>query len=51
MKKRRVKSKACKSVLQLMGKDYSYQKALKKTLACDRRLSKEKLEKELDYYI
>lgn len=34
-----------------MDKDYTYPKALKKVLKEDKRLSKEKLEKELDRYI
>lgn len=46
-----MKSKACKKVLQLMDKDYSYQKALKKTLSEDKRLSKKNLERELNKYI
>ena len=45
------KSKAASKVLQLMDKDYSYQQALKKVLKEDKRLSKKKLEKELDTYI
>ena len=45
------KSKACSSVLKLMDKDMSYQKALKKVLSSDKRLSKQKLEKELEKYI
>lgn len=51
MKKRRKKSNACSKVLQLMDNDFSYQKALKTVLKADKRLSKEKLEKELDIYI
>jgi len=50
-KKRRKKSKACSKVLQLMDQDYSYQKALNKTLREDKRLSRKKLENELDHYI
>ena len=38
-------------VLQLMDKDLSYEKALKKVLNEDKRLSKKKLEKELDTFI
>ena len=45
------KSKACSKVLKLMDKDYSYQKALKEVLKNDKRLSKKKLEKELNTYI
>lgn len=45
------KSKGCKKVLQLMDKDFSYQEALKKVLTDDKRLSKKKLEKELNEYI
>ena len=45
------KSKACSKVLQLMDKDYSYSEALKKVISEDKRLSKKKLEKELDTYI
>lgn len=47
------KSKACSKVLQLMDseEDYSYGKALKKVLSEDKRLSKTKLEKELNAYI
>lgn len=45
------KSKSCRKVLQLMDKDYNYQSALKKVLNDDKRLSKKKLEKELNEYI
>lgn len=45
------KSNACKKVLQLMDKNYSYQNALKEVLKNDKRLSKKNLEKELSYYI
>jgi hypothetical protein len=45
------KSKAVSKVLQLMDKDYSYEKALKEVLKSDKRLSKKKLEKELNAYI
>ncbi len=48
---RRKKSNACSKVLKLMDKDYSYQKALKKVLKEDKRLSKKKLEEELNNYI
>ena len=50
-KKRLKKSKAASKVLRLMDQDYSYQKALAKTLREDKRLSKKKLEKELNRYI
>ena len=49
--KKTKKSKACSKVLQLMDQDYSYSKALRKTLNEDKRLSKVKLEKELENYI
>ncbi|MDP3914393.1 MAG: hypothetical protein Q8R96_11740 [Bacteroidota bacterium] len=45
------KSKSVSKVLQLMDKDYSYQKALNSVLKSDKRLSKTKLEKELNLYI
>ena len=45
------KSKACSKVLQYMDKDLSYEKALKKVLSEDKRLSKKILEKELNLYI
>ena len=51
MPKKPKKSKAASKVLQLMDEDYSYQKALKTVLSSDKRLSKAKLEKELDIYI
>lgn len=51
MKKKVKKSRACSKVLQLMDRDYSYGSALKKVLREDKRLSKSKLEKELDIYI
>lgn len=53
MKTKIKKSAAAKKVLQLMDseEDYSYQKALKKVLQDDKRLSKKKLEQELNYYI
>lgn len=51
IKRKPKKSAACSKVLQLMDKDYSYGQALKKTLKEDKRLSKEKLEAELDFYI
>jgi hypothetical protein len=51
MKKNIKKSAAAKKVLQLMDNDYSYQKALKKVLQDDKRISKKKLEEELNYYI
>ncbi len=34
-----------------MDQDYSYQKALKKVLKEDKRLSKKRLEEELNIYI
>ncbi len=34
-----------------MDNDFSYEKALKQVLKSDKRLSKKKLEKELDTYI
>ena len=45
------KSKACSTVLKLMDMDFSYQQALKIVLKQDKRLSKVKLEKELNIYI
>lgn len=51
MAKKVKKSKAASKVLQLMDEDFSYAYALKKTLKEDKRLSKKRLEKELDYYI
>ena len=45
------KSVAASKVLQLMDKDYSYQKALSKVLADNPALDKTKLEQELDAYI
>jgi len=51
MNKKPKKSTAASKVLKLMDKDYSYQKALAKTLKEDKRLSKKNLEKELDLYI
>jgi hypothetical protein len=45
------KSRAAKKVLTLLDKDYSYSGALRKTLSEDKRLSKSKLEKELNKYI
>jgi hypothetical protein len=45
------KSIAASKVLQLMDKDYSYQNALKEVLKNDKRLSKKKLEKELEIYV
>jgi hypothetical protein len=45
------KSKAAAKVLKLMDNDYSYQKALKKVLSEDKRLSKKNLEIELNKYI
>ena len=53
MYKKFKRSKACTKVLQLMDseEDYSYCKALKKVLSEDKRLSKAKLEKELNLYV
>ena len=51
MKSKKSKSKAASAVLQLMDKDMTYSQALKKVLSSDKRLSKNKLEKELDKYI
>ena len=45
------KSKATSKVLKLLDKDYSYSEALKTVLKSDKRLSKKKLEKELNTYI
>lgn len=47
------RSKACTKVLQLMDseEDYTYCKALRKVLSEDKRLSREKLEKELRLYV
>jgi len=44
------KSKEASEVLQLMDKDYSYEKALTKVLA-NSKVDKKKLEKELNKYI
>jgi len=45
------RSKACSRVLKLMDKDYSYMEALGKVLTENKRLNKEKLEKELNIFI
>ena len=45
------KSKEASAVLQLMDKDLSYQKALKKVLDDNPGLDKKKLETELNKYI
>lgn len=45
------KSKAASKVLRLMDNDYSYNRALKEVLKADKRLSKKKLENELNHYI
>jgi hypothetical protein len=45
------KSIAASKVLQLMDQDVSYQTALKIVLIEDRRLSKIRLEKELNNYV
>ena len=50
-KKKPKKSAACSKVLQLMDKDYEYGAALRKVLKEDKRLSKTKLEAELDFYV
>jgi hypothetical protein len=46
-----IKSIECSLVLQLMDKDFSYQKALGKVLNMDKSINKEKLENELNNYI
>jgi len=52
---KRKKSKACSKVLQLMDTwpdgASQYGKALNQVLKSDKRLSKKKLEKELDFYV
>jgi len=52
---KRKKSKACSKVLQLMDTwpdgAAQYGKALNQVLKSDKRLSKKKLEAELDYYV
>ena len=48
---RKTKSKACSKVLQLMDADLSYSQALRNVLEADKRLNKQRLEKELSYYI
>ena len=45
------KSKAASKVLKLMDKNLSYQNAIKLVLKEDKRLSKKKLESELNKYI
>lgn len=45
------KSFACSKVLQLMDKDYSYQKALAAVMNEDDAINKNSLEKELNLYI
>ena len=52
-KKKHSKSNAARKVLQLMDskEDASYQWALRKVLREDKRLSKKKLEAELNQYI
>ena len=45
------KSILASKVLQLMDKDYSYSKALKKVLDENRKKTKKKLEKNLNQYI
>lgn len=51
MKTKPTKSKAAKKVLHLMDMDVSYKKALHAVITGDRRLNKDKLEKELNRYI
>lgn len=45
------KSRGAKKVLQLMDQDYTYGRALSKALRDDKRLSKKRLEEELNRYI
>jgi hypothetical protein len=45
------KSKEASLVLQLMDKDYSYEKALTAVLKKHKNIDRVKLEKELDKYI
>lgn len=45
------KSSAASKVLQLMDKDYSYERALKMVLSQDKSLNKSELERELDRYV
>lgn len=45
------KTAGCRKVLRLMDEDFSYSKALAKTLREDKRLSRKKLETELNKYI
>jgi hypothetical protein len=45
------KSKYAKKVLQLMDNDFSYNQALMIVLTENPRLSKKRLQKELDLYI
>jgi hypothetical protein len=45
------KSKEASLVLQLMDKDYSYEKALTAVLKKHKNIDRAKLEKELDKYI
>lgn len=45
------KSKACSTVLKMLDMDFGYEEALKIVLKKDKRLSKKKLEKELNIYI
>ena len=48
---RKKKTKAASMVLKLMDMDFSYQDSLKLVLKKNKRLSKKRLEKELDLYI
>jgi hypothetical protein len=50
-KNKLVKSRECSLVLQLMDKDFSYNKALGKVLNMDKSINKAKLENELNIYI
>jgi hypothetical protein len=45
------KSTECSLVLQLMDKDFSYEKALAKVLNMDKSIDRKELESELNNYI
>lgn len=45
------KSKAASSVLKLMDEDLTYPEALRQVLKTNKKLSKKRLEKELNNYI
>ena len=45
------KSKAASDVLKLMDKDYSYREAVKIVLGLNSKLSKDRLETELNKYV